>query len=94
MHSPPFAGEEDRRICTSNDGRVIPQVFAANTSPRFLGPITVTAYSRLSDLVPVRDLVWIGSPTQLGDYVTPDVKIESQDGPSLLTKLFKISNNQ
>ena len=53
---------------------VVPQVFVANAPPHILVPITGTAYSKLPDLVPVRDLVWIGSPTQLLDNVSPDVK--------------------
>ena len=54
---------------------VTPQVFAANAPSHILVPISETAYSKLSDLVPIRDLVWIGSPTQLRDYVSPDVKL-------------------
>ena len=64
---------------------VIPQVFAVNAPPHILVPITWTAHSKMPDLVPV-DLVWIGSPTQSRDYVSPDV--------TLLTQSFRISSNR
>ena len=45
-------------------------VFAENAPPHFLVPVTGTAYyySELRVLVPIRDLVWIESPTQFCDY--------------------------
>ena len=52
---------------------VIPQVFTANAPPHLFA-VPGTAYSEVPDLVPVRYLMWIGSPTQLRDYVSPDVE--------------------
>ena len=53
----------------------IPQVFAVNAHSHILISIAGTAYcSELLDLVPVRDLVWIGSPTQLREYVFSDIE--------------------
>ena len=74
VHSAPLAGEEGRRICSSNDGSGNPASVCGKCTATYFSGITETAYSELPDLVPVSDLMWIGSPTQLHDHVFPDVK--------------------
>ena len=89
--SAPFAGEEGLRIFSSNDGPGNPARFCGKCTATYFSAITGIAYLELSDLVLARDLMWLGSPAQLRDYVSHDVK--SNHWTLLFDATLRISSN-
>ena len=57
VQSAPFAGEEGRRVCSSNDGRGNPASFCGKCTATYFCATTGTTYSEFPDLVPVREIL-------------------------------------